>query len=122
MRMIEIENNINMEFIRSNEYKIDKDKIIWDPYYDVIVDNNAITKIKSSGGILSDTMGLGKTITTIGLMHYGKTIEKKDIVSVKTYSKATLVIPSKLAYGPENYGYVPPYSALIVEVELIAAE
>ena len=98
MRMIEIENNINMDFIRSNEYKMDKDKIIWDPYYDMIVENNAITKIKSSGGILSDTMGLGKTITTIGLMHYGKTIEKKDIVSLKTYSKATLVIvPSHLA-------------------------
>lgn len=98
MRMIEIENNINMEFIRSNEYKMDKDKIIWDPHYDMIVDNNCITKVKSSGGILSDTMGLGKTITTIGLMHYGKTIEKKDIISLKTYSKATLVIvPSHLA-------------------------
>ena len=50
------------------------------------------------GGILADTMGLGKTITTIGLMHYGKTLEYNEIDTLKIYSKASLVIvPSHLA-------------------------
>lgn len=98
MRMIEIENNINMEFIRSTEHDINGHKIIWDPHYDTIVESNAITKVKSKGGILSDTMGLGKTITTIGLMHYGKTIDISSVSSPKTYSRATLVIvPSHLS-------------------------
>ncbi len=107
MRMIEIENNINMDFIRSNELEMNDNKIIWDPHYDTIIDSNAsnacnasnaITKVTSNGGILSDTMGLGKTITTIGLMHYGKTWTKEQINSNKIYSRATLVIvPSHLA-------------------------
>ncbi len=98
MRMIEIENNINMDFIRSTDINMNGNKFIWDPHYDSIVESNAITKVKSSGGILSDTMGLGKTITAIGLTHYGKTIQEKDVDSPNTYSKATLIIvPSHLA-------------------------
>ncbi len=98
MRMIEIENNINMEFVRSSIFELDNNNIIWDPHHDMVVEKDAITKVKSNGGILSDTMGLGKTITTIGLMHYGKTWKKEDILTNKIYSKATLVIvPSHLA-------------------------
>lgn len=98
MRMIEIENNINMEFNRSSIFEMNNNNIIWDPHYDIIIEKEAITKVKSNGGILSDTMGLGKTITTIGLMHYGKTWAKEDIDTNKIYSKATLVIvPSHLA-------------------------
>ena len=100
MRMIEIENNINMDFDRSYEINMDKQTIIWDPHYDTVVDDkkNTITKVISNGGILSDTMGLGKTITTIGLMHYGRTLEYNEINTLKIYSKASLVIvPSHLA-------------------------
>jgi SNF2 family DNA or RNA helicase len=99
MRMIEIENNKNMYFVRSSQYDFNGNKVIWDPHYDMINDNNtAITKVKSNGGILSDTMGLGKTITAIGLMHYGPTIDDTSVSSPKTYSRATLVIvPSHLA-------------------------
>jgi SNF2 family DNA or RNA helicase len=98
MRMIEIENNINMDFIRSNKLEINDKNIIWDPHYDTIIEKDAITKVTSNGGILSDTMGLGKTITTIGLMHYGKTWKKEEINTNKIYSSATLVIvPSHLA-------------------------
>ncbi len=98
MRMIEIENNINMDFVRSSVFEMDNHKIIWDPHFDTIVDKEAITKVKSNGGILSDTMGLGKTITIIGLMHYGKVCNREEIATDKIYSKATLIIvPSHLA-------------------------
>jgi FKBP-type peptidyl-prolyl cis-trans isomerase FkpA len=39
---------------------------------------------------------------------------------LKKGSKAKLIIPSKLAYGPQGYGKeIPPYSPLIFEVELV---
>ncbi len=110
MRMIEIENNINMEFERtfniinssnfnsSNFNSSNFKDIYWDPHIDSVVDTKQYTKVKSRGGILSDMMGLGKTITAIGLMHYGKTLEEHQITSPKIYSRATLVIvPSHLA-------------------------
>jgi SNF2 family DNA or RNA helicase len=104
MRMIEIENNVNMDFERTFSININNNinnysnYIYWDPHIDTIVEEPLFTKVKSSGGILADTMGLGKTITTIGLMHYGKTLEIHEMTSPKIYSKATLVIvPSHLA-------------------------
>ncbi len=98
MRMIEIENNVNMEFERTFNININNNDIYWDPHIDSVVDNKKNTKVISRGGILSDMMGLGKTITAIGLMHYGKTLEEHQCTSPKIYSKATLVIvPSHLA-------------------------
>jgi SNF2 family DNA or RNA helicase len=98
MRMIEIENNKNMEFERTFHININNNSIYWDPHIDSIVDTKQFTKVTSRGGILSDMMGLGKTITAIGLMHYGKTLEEHEMVSPKIYSQATLVIvPSHLA-------------------------
>ena len=94
MRMIEIENNINMEFERT----FNMNNIYWDPHIDSVVDEKRMTKVISRGGILSDMMGLGKTITAIGLMHYGKTLEEHQSTSPKIYSRATLVIvPSHIA-------------------------
>lgn len=98
MRMIEIENNKNMKFERTFNIDMNNNNIIWDPHYDTIVDNKQYTKVFSKGGILSDMMGLGKTITAIGLMHYGRTLEEHESSSPKIYSRATLVIvPSHLA-------------------------
>ncbi len=97
MRMIEIENNINMEFERTFDININNN-IYWDPHIDCVVDEKKMTKVISRGGILSDIMGLGKTITAIGLRHYGKTLEEHQSTSPKIYSRATLVIvPSHLA-------------------------
>lgn len=108
MRMIEIENNYNMEFDRTLDINIPSNissdnNILWDPHYDTLVDcmgsnYTPITFVKSYGGILSDTMGLGKTITSIGLLHYGKVVPKEEIITEKIYSQATLVIvPSHLS-------------------------
>jgi FKBP-type peptidyl-prolyl cis-trans isomerase len=33
--------------------------------------------------------------------------------------KATLVIPSTIAYGDRNAGSIPPYSTLVFDVELM---
>ncbi len=98
VRMIEIENNINMSFDRNFTINLEKDEYKWDPHIDLIVNGPSVTKITSQGGILADTMGLGKTITTIGLINYGKIIPKTEIKTDKIYSKATLIIvPSHLA-------------------------
>ncbi len=34
-------------------------------------------------------------------------------------SKATLIIPSVIGYGPQDMGIIPPYSTLVFEVELV---
>jgi FKBP-type peptidyl-prolyl cis-trans isomerase len=33
--------------------------------------------------------------------------------------KATLVIPSSIAYGERDMGQIPPYSTLVFDVELL---
>jgi SNF2 family DNA or RNA helicase len=95
-RMIDIENNINMTFDRNFEIELDSIGVLWDPHYENICDTPSICHVTTNGGILADSMGLGKTITIIGLMHYGKVLEK--INTNFSYSKATLIIvPSHLA-------------------------
>jgi len=44
---------------------------------------------------------------------------EEGIMLMTEKGKATLIIPSKLAYGNQQYKVVPPYSTLIFEVELI---
>ncbi len=106
MRMIEIENNLNMTFDRNIKINIDDREILWDPHYEKITTEPAISLVISNGGILADTMGLGKTITAIGLMHFGKIWSEEEIllfnnntnVNKILYSKATfIIVPSHLA-------------------------
>ncbi len=46
----------------------------------------------------------------------------EGIAALEIGSKATLMIPSWLGYGPRNMGSIPSNSSLIFEVELIKAE
>jgi len=44
----------------------------------------------------------------------------EGISFMKEGGKATLIIPSDLAYGPYGYGEIPGYTTLVFEVELLS--
>lgn len=43
----------------------------------------------------------------------------EGIAQLSVGSKATLIIPSSIGYGPQDMGIIPPYSTLVFEVELV---
>jgi SNF2 family DNA or RNA helicase len=98
LKMIDIEKN-EISFDRNIEMTIGDDSMIgllWDPHTETITDKPSITHIKTKGGILADTMGLGKTITMIGLMHYSNNTYVPSDNRIN--SRATLIIvPPHLA-------------------------
>jgi FKBP-type peptidyl-prolyl cis-trans isomerase len=53
---------------------------------------------------------------------YGQVINGWDegILYMKNGGKATLIIPSSLAYGSKGNNDIPPYSTLIFDIELLA--
>lgn len=44
---------------------------------------------------------------------------EEGVGKMKAGGKATIIIPSELAYGKEQYKMIPPYSTLIFELELL---
>lgn len=43
----------------------------------------------------------------------------EGIALMKKGGKATLIIPSNMAYGPQDKGMIPPFSTLVFDVELV---
>ena len=103
-----------MDIQRTFDIQLGDVNIIWDPFYNKIVDMHKTCTIISKGGVLADSMGLGKTITMIGLMHYNKNIiTHVDTEYIK--SKATVVIvPSHLAkQWADEYTKAMPGNSII---------
>jgi FKBP-type peptidyl-prolyl cis-trans isomerase len=44
---------------------------------------------------------------------------EEGISKMKVGGKATIIVPSNLAYGKEQYKMIPPFSTLIFELELL---
>ena len=98
LKMIDIEKGETLLTPRTFELEFGDVTVIWDPYYNKIVDNIKYCNITSNGGILADSMGLGKTVTMTGLLYYGSQATILPDTDDTIYSKATLVIvPSHLA-------------------------
>ena len=97
LKMSMIENKTySMEIQRTFDIDMGDINIKWDPFYNKVVDTHKTCTIITKGGILADSMGLGKTLTMIGLTHYNKNIMEIETDYIK--SRATLVIvPSHLA-------------------------
>ena len=103
IRMAEIEqtNIVERKIKRTFELDFGDITIIWDPFNNKIVNTHKFCTIESNGGILADGMGIGKTLTMIGLMYYNQLspiVQTPDFIDNLLYSKATLVIvPSHLS-------------------------
>jgi SNF2 family DNA or RNA helicase len=96
-KMANIEERIYDSIQRTFDIEFGDVNIIWDPFYNKIVTSHKFCKVESSGGILADSMGLGKTLTMIGLTHYQKKIIIPTLNNL-IFSKATLiVVPSHLS-------------------------
>ena len=67
MRMMEIEKGNNIDFDANYNIQLGEHNIFWDPYNEVITDSETKCIVRSKGGILADTMGLGKTIMMLGI-------------------------------------------------------
>ena len=101
-RMLSIENNIenNSEFKMEYTIKVNLDdyELLYDPILNKYSEIPKYIHIRSNGGIIADSVGLGKTFTTLSLISTNKSTSIEKIKNNLIISKATVVIcPSHLA-------------------------
>jgi FKBP-type peptidyl-prolyl cis-trans isomerase len=74
------------------------------------------------GTVFDQNLDADKPLTFI--LGYGNVIPGWDegILLMKSGGKATLIIPSTLAYGYQGSGPVPAYTTIIFDVELVNVE
>ena len=122
-KMLDIEKKKQSKIERTFEINIGDITILYDCLNSQIVKESKYIEIETNGGILADSMGLGKTITMIGLIHYSKILDTSipiptSIMTPTEFinpfgiipSKATLIIvPSHLAkqWVDEYYKAIP---------------
>ncbi|MDE7149325.1 MAG: FKBP-type peptidyl-prolyl cis-trans isomerase, partial [Bacteroidales bacterium] len=46
----------------------------------------------------------------------------EGLMMMRQGDKATLIIPFQLGYGDRDLGMIPPYSALVFEMEIVSVE
>ena len=103
-RMSDIENNTCDRRVKiTNEIELGNQIILYDPILGKKTNKDTYLKIFTKGGILSDQMGLGKTITSLALISKNKSNNPKYFKGNKIYSKATLLVcPSHLTTQWKN--------------------
>jgi SNF2 family DNA or RNA helicase len=119
-RMSAIENGTIIRKIpRTFNLSFNDINVLWDPFYNRVVDEVKYCEISSQGGILADSMGLGKTLTMIGLTYYNNTsLNTLPIDNTIIHTNATLVIvPSHLSKQWINeYIKVMPKTMKIISI------
>ncbi len=84
--------------------------IVWVYYTGTFVTGYVFDEsIEDAGGPMEFKLGLGSVIAGW----------EEGIAMMREGTKATLIVPSSLAYGSSWTGTIPPYSTLIFDVELI---
>ena len=114
------ENNIDAEPTQSGMYYIetlegtgslpDFGNTVTVHYEGKFLDGEVFDSSTDSGEPFSFTLGLGQVISGWD----------EGISYMKNGGKATLIIPSNLAYGADGRGSIPGYSTLIFDVELLS--
>ncbi len=116
------ENNITVEPTASGLYYIETEKgtgpqampgnTVYVHYTGKLLDGTVFDSSVDRGEPFSFRLGVGQVIKgwdeAIAMMNKG--------------GKATLIIPSEIAYGTRDSGSIPPYSTLVFDVELVDVE
>jgi len=116
VRMANIENtNTSYSIPRTFELEIGDVSIIWDPFYNKVVDSHKYCTVMTNGGILSDSMGLGKTLTMIGLTYYNNRTTSIVSNDFMTTNATLVIVPSHLAkqWADEYKKALPPSHKII---------
>jgi SNF2 family DNA or RNA helicase len=96
-RMINIENNQNFSMVYTIPINIDEHILLYNPILNKYTETENTLTIRTSGGIISDAVGMGKTFTTLSLIVYNTSQVQNKVINNKLYSKATVIIcPSHL--------------------------
>ena len=96
-RMINIENNQGFEVIYTKQINFEDHALLYNPILNRYTEQDDKLIIRTNGGIISDAVGMGKTFTTLSLIHYNKPNMVNKIINRKIASKASLIIcPSHL--------------------------
>jgi len=112
------EHNITTEPTESGLYYIETQEGTGDsPKYGDDITVHYEGRLLNNNEVFDSSYDRGEPSTfTLGLLIDGW---NEGLTYMKEGGKATLIIPSNLAYGSYGAGNIPPYSTLIFDVELI---
>lgn len=76
-------------------------------------------RVDSKGAVFDSSLGRAPFTFLLGI---GSVIEgwERGVPGMKVGGVRRLIIPPSLAYGPPRNGPLPPYAALVFEIELVS--
>jgi len=120
-KMINIENNNNFTMEYTTPIMFDDYELLYNPILYKYVDTKQTLSIKTKGGYLSDSMGLGKTISMLALIATNKINSMEKIINNlnqrKIVSNATVILcPSHLVkqWSTEIKRCMPMYNVVTI--------